>query len=107
MKLTAFSDPDAVPKEDYIDFYKAVSKETEEPFGWSHFRGDTASGVSYRAIMYIPSSLPNDFWQKIANGVNNVRLMVKRVFITDDLGQDFMPRWLSFLKVTVDADDLP
>jgi heat shock protein beta len=33
--------------------------------------------------------------------------MVKRVFITDDMGDEFMPRWLSFLKVTVDADDLP
>ncbi len=33
--------------------------------------------------------------------------MVKRVFITDDLGEEYMPRWLSFLKVTVDADDLP
>lgn len=57
--------------------------------------------------MYIPSQLPRDFWQKISSGVNNVRLMVKRVFITDDLGEDFMPRWLSFLKVIVDADDLP
>jgi heat shock protein beta len=30
--------------------------------------------------------------------------MVKRVFITDDLGEEFMPRWLSFLKVTVDGE---
>ena len=57
--------------------------------------------------MYIPAQLPKDFWQKIASGLNNVRLMVKRVFITDDMGDEFMPRWLSFLKVTVDADDLP
>lgn len=63
--------------------------------------------MSYRAIMYIPAKLPKDFWQKITSGVNNVRLMVKRVFITDDLGEEYMPRWLSFLKVTVDADDLP
>jgi len=73
----------------------------------STFQGDTGSGVSYRAIMYIPAQLPKDFWQKIASGLNNVRLMVKRVFITDDMGDEFMPRWLSFLKVTVDADDLP
>lgn len=53
--------------------------------------------------MYIPSQLPKDFWQKITSGINNVRLMVKRVFITDDLGEEFMPRWLSFLKVVVDG----
>lgn len=53
--------------------------------------------------MYIPYQLPKDFWQKITSGINNVRLMVKRVFITDDLGEEFMPRWLSFLKVVVDG----
>jgi len=69
----------------------------------AYAQGDTGSGVSYRAIMYIPSTIPKDFWQKMASGINNVRLMVKRVFITDDLGEEFMPRWLSFLKVTVDG----
>lgn len=54
--------------------------------------------------MYIPSTVPKDFWQKMTSGINNVRLMVKRVFITDDLGEEFMPRWLSFLKVTVDGE---
>ena len=53
--------------------------------------------------MYIPKTLPQDFWQKITSGINNVRLMVKRVFITDDLGEQYMPRWLSFLKVVVDG----
>nr|ODN91222.1 cation-transporting ATPase [Cryptococcus depauperatus CBS 7841] len=101
-------EPKEVSEEEYHDFYKAVSKDpTATTLGWSHFKGDTGDGVSFRAIMYIPAQLPKDFWQKITSGINNVRLMVKRVFITDDLGEEFMPRWLSFLKVTVDADDLP
>ncbi|WWC65635.1 uncharacterized protein I303_108255 [Kwoniella dejecticola CBS 10117] len=101
-------DPKEVSEEEYKAFYQAVSKDdTGEPLGWSHFKGDTGSGVSFRAIIYVPSSLPKEFWSKMTSGINNVRLMVKRVFITDDLGEDFMPRWLSFLKVTVDADDLP
>ena len=54
--------------------------------------------------MYIPAQLPRDFWQTVANGVKNVRLMVKRVFITDELGDEYMPRWLSFLKVVVDGE---
>lgn len=72
-------------------------------FANTQAKGDTGSGVSYRSIMYIPAQLPKDFWQKIGAGINNVRLMVKRVFITDDLGEEYMPRWLSFLKVTVDG----
>ena len=54
--------------------------------------------------MYIPSKLPRDFWTNLSSGYNTVRLMVKRVFITDDLGKDYLPRWLSFLKITVDGE---
>ncbi|ORX37938.1 Hsp90 protein-domain-containing protein [Kockovaella imperatae] len=101
-------EPKDVTDIEYEEFYKAVAKDpSAETLGWSHFKGDTASGVAYRAIMYIPAKLPKDFWQNISSGLNSVRLMVKRVFITDDLGKEYMPRWLSFLKVTVDADDLP
>ncbi|ORY34940.1 putative cation-transporting ATPase [Naematelia encephala] len=101
-------EPKEVTDEEYREFYKAVAKdESAETLGWSHFKGDTGSGVSYRAIMYLPAKLPRDYWQTMSTAVKNVRLMVKRVFITDDLGEDFIPRWLSFLKITVDADDLP
>lgn len=101
-------DPKTVSDKDYIDFFKAINDDkTVNPLGWSHFSGDTASGISYKALMYIPNSLPKDWWTQVRNGANNVRLMVKRVFITDDLGPQFMPRWLSFVKITVDADDLP
>lgn len=101
-------DPSTVSDKDYIDFFKATNQDkTVNPLGWSHFKGDTAAGISFKALMYIPDALPKDWWTQLRNGVNNVRLMVKRVFITDDLGQEFMPRWLSFVKITVDADDLP
>ena len=33
--------------------------------------------------------------------------MVKRVFITNDLGEDALPKWATWVKVVVDADDLP
>ncbi|KAK4686199.1 molecular chaperone HtpG, partial [Tremellales sp. Uapishka_1] len=97
-------EPKDVSEEEYREFYKAVAKDpSAETLGWGHFKGDSGSGVSYKAIMYIPSKLPQDFWQKMTSGINNVRLMVKRVFITDDMGEEYMPRWLSFLKVTVDG----
>lgn len=101
-------EPKEVSDEEYKEFYKAVAKDpSAETLGWSHFKGDTGSGVSYRAIMYIPAQVPKDYWQKVSSGINNVRLMVKRVFITDDLGEEYMPRWLSFLRVTVDGESDP
>ena len=37
----------------------------------------------------------------------DIRLMVKRVFITSDLGEDALPKWANWVKVVVDAEDLP
>lgn len=33
--------------------------------------------------------------------------MVKRVFITSDFGDNGLPKWISWLRAIVDADDLP
>lgn len=33
--------------------------------------------------------------------------MVKRVLITSDFGEHKLPKWISWIKVIIDADDLP
>lgn len=51
--------------------------------------------------------MPNDFYSKDYVTLGSLRLFVRRVFITSDLGENFLPKWLNWVKVFVDADDLP
>lgn len=98
------SDPKSVSEEEYTAFYAALAKKPAAvPLGYAHFKGDSGAGVSYRGLIYLPEDLPQSFWEKATETLRNVRLMVKRVFITDDLGPEFLPRWLAFLRVLVDG----
>lgn len=54
----------------------------------------------------MPLSLnsPESYWQAgIQGDAKDVRLMVKRVFITNDLGEDALPKWASWVKAVVDG----
>ncbi|GMT24674.1 hypothetical protein PFISCL1PPCAC_15971, partial [Pristionchus fissidentatus] len=89
---------------DYDDFYKSVTKDSEKPLGHVHF---TAEGeVSFKSILYIPKKSPNDMFQNYGKIMENIKLYVRRVFITDDFN-DMMPKYLSFIRGIVDSDDLP
>jgi heat shock protein 90kDa beta len=97
-----------ISDDEYKLFYQATFKDFKNPLAWHHFSGDSGTGVSFRAVIYIPSNLDDSFWnQHEAFSGLDVRLMVKRVFITNDLGEDAMPQWARWIKAVVDADDLP
>ncbi|CAL1700961.1 unnamed protein product [Somion occarium] len=101
-------DPKTVTDEEYEQFYQATFKDNNKPLAWYHFSGDSGSGASFRAIIYVPSVLAESYWQSGPQGdAKDVRLMVKRVFITNDLGEDSLPKWASWVKAVVDAEDLP
>ncbi|KAI9066781.1 heat shock protein Hsp90 [Trametes sanguinea] len=101
-------DPKTVTDEEYENFYQATFKDYEKPLAWYHFAGDSGSGVSFRAIIYVPSRLDDAYWQNPLESVTrDIRLMVKRVFITSDLGDETLPKWANWVKVVVDAEDLP
>jgi heat shock protein beta len=93
-----------VQEEDYNKFYKAFAKEDKDPLGHIHF---TAEGeVTFRSILFIPSIAPAGFFQEYGKHNQNVKMYVRRVFITDEF-QDMLPKYLGFLRGVVDSDDLP
>ncbi|KAI0327766.1 heat shock protein Hsp90 [Cubamyces sp. BRFM 1775] len=101
-------DPKTVTDEEYENFYQATFKDYQKPLAWYHFSGDSGSGVSFRSIIYVPSRLDDSYWQNPLQSITkDIRLMVKRVFITSDLGEDALPKWANWVKVVVDAEDLP
>ena len=96
--------PNEVTDDEYMEFYKSVTKDYDKPLAHVHF---TAEGeVTFKSILYIPKKLPQDAFQNYGKVVESIKLYVRRVFITDDF-QDMMPKYLSFIRGIVDSDDLP
>uniref|UniRef100_F1KUF1 Endoplasmin n=1 Tax=Ascaris suum TaxID=6253 RepID=F1KUF1_ASCSU len=93
-----------VEPDEYDEFYKSITKDSEKPLAHVHF---TAEGeVTFKSILYVPKRGPYDMFQNYGKVADNIRLYVRRVFITDDF-HDMMPKYLSFIRGIVDSDDLP
>ncbi|CAK8537092.1 unnamed protein product [Lathyrus sativus] len=92
-------------KEEYDEFYKNAFNEFLEPLAYTHFT--TEGEVEFRSILYIPSMGPLNNEEVVNPKTKNIRLYVKRVFISDDFDGELFPRYLSFVKGVVDSNDLP
>merc|ERR1712110_464600 len=95
-----------ITDEEYDSFYKAISKEsTATAMARTHFNAE--GEVSFKAILFVPNAAErdmfNDYGQK---KTDNIKMYVRRVFITDDF-TDMMPKYLQFVRGVVDSDDLP
>ncbi|XP_073286255.1 heat shock protein 90-6, mitochondrial [Primulina huaijiensis] len=97
--------PKEVSTEDYNEFYKKTFNEYLEPLASSHFT--TEGEVEFRSILYVPSIAPTGKDDIVNPKTKNIRLYVKRVFISDDFDGELFPRYLSFIKGVVDSNDLP
>ena len=91
-----------VTKEQYDEFYKQISYDTEPPLAYTHNRVEGRS--EYTQLLYIPAKAPFDLWNRDKRG--GVKLYVKRVFIMDD-AEALMPVYLRFVKGVIDSADLP
>jgi heat shock protein beta len=93
-----------VTDDEYDEFFKSITKDYDKPLAHVHF---TAEGeVTFKSILYVPKKLPHDAFQSYGKTQENIKLYVRRVFITDDF-QDMLPKYLSFIRGIVDSDDLP
>jgi len=91
-----------VTQEQYEEFYKQISYDSEAPLAYTHNRVEGRS--EYTQLLYIPKKAPFDLWNRDKRG--GVKLYVKRVFIMDD-ADALMPVYLRFVKGVIDSADLP
>ncbi len=92
----------SLKREDYIEFYKTISHGDDEPLTYLHNKVEGAN--EFTTLFYIPKTAPFDLYR--ADYQSNVKLYVKRVFITDD-DKELLPTYLRFVKGIIDSEDLP
>ena len=91
-----------ISQEQYEDFYKQISHDSEPPLSHTHNRVE--GSTEYTQLLYLPGKAPMDLYNR--DKTAGIKLYVKRVFIMDD-AEALMPTYLRFVKGIVDSADLP
>ncbi|MBP9865017.1 MAG: molecular chaperone HtpG [Candidatus Omnitrophica bacterium] len=90
-----------VKNEEYEEFYKYISHDTEPPLAWTHHTIE--GGIEFRMLLFIPQKAPMNLFHEEGH---SLRLHVKKMFVTEDL-KDLLPLYLRFVRGVVDSEDLP
>lgn len=91
-----------ITEQQYAEFYRHVAHRFDEPWATVHWRAE--GRIEYTGLLFIPSEAPFDLYNP--DNRHQVKLYVKRVFITDK-AEELLPRWLRFVAGIVDSADLP
>ncbi len=91
-----------IKDEEYVEFYKHVAHDFEDPINWSHNRVEGTN--EYTSLLYIPSRAPYDLYDRESS--HGIKLYVQRVFIMED-AEKLMPRYMRFVRGLIDSNDLP
>jgi molecular chaperone HtpG len=91
-----------ITEQQYAEFYRHVAHRFDEPWATVHWRAE--GRIEYTGLLFIPSEAPFDLYNP--DNRHQVKLYVKRVFITDK-AEELLPRWLRFVAGVVDSADLP
>jgi molecular chaperone HtpG len=92
----------SIKKEEYNEFYKYIAHDYTDPAAYSHNKVEGKQ--EYTSLLYIPSRAPFDLFDPEQK--TGLKLYIQKVFIMDD-ADNFMPRYMRFVKGVIDSKDLP
>ena len=93
-----------ITKEEYFKFYKALTKDSEDPIAYDHSKLE--GEVNFRYIIFIPGQKPYNLFDNYYGKSSSLKLYVRRVLVAEEF-EDLMPKYLNFIRGVVDSDDLP
>ena len=94
----------SVKKEEYIEFYKTVSMDFNEPL--SHIHNNVEWKVSYKSLLYIPKEKNMFVNMDDPSKEYGPKLYVQNVLILEN-AKELLPVWLRFVSWVVETSDLP
>ena len=83
-------DKKEITKEEYVKFYKALTKDSDEPLAYEH--GKLEGEVNFRYILFIPGRRPHDLYDNYYGKSSSLKLYVRRVLVSEQF-EDLMPRY--------------
>ncbi|MEE8351649.1 MAG: molecular chaperone HtpG, partial [Rhodospirillales bacterium] len=95
-------DKKSITEDQYKEFYHHVGHGFDDP--WMTLHNTIEGVVSYTNLLFVPETRPHDLFHPERKA--QVKLYVKRVFITDDC-EGLLPPYLRFMRGIVDSEDLP
>ena len=59
-----------------------MSKDSKDSLAHTHFIAE--GEVTFKALLFVPAAQPSETFNKYGTATDNIKLYVRRVFITDD-----------------------
>jgi len=96
--------PADISEDEYQEFYKSFTKNSDNYLTKVHFKAE--GQIEFSSMLFIPTVAPHDLYNNYYTTNAKISLYVRRVLVSQEF-EDFLPRYLSFVKGMVDSNDLP